>query len=443
MNQQFLDRMKAYLQEEYDAYRQELEKPLYRGVRFNPVKCSIEEGKALSLCTLTPSAICPESFYIPEEIERLGNHPAHLAGLFYMQEPSASSAVEILDVLEEDWVLDLCAAPGGKSTQIAGKLRHTGLLVSNEIESKRAQILLSNLERLGFGECMMTNAHPEVLCKEMAGCFDKVLVDAPCSGEGMFKKHSKAMEDWSIAHVEACAARQKLILESAYQALKQEGILVYSTCTYSMEENEEVVYDLLQKHPDMELLDAGVAFGRPGLAYRDLDVRKLRRILPMDQGEGHFVAKLIKHGEAYQAKLQYLDQARLPSYVTTFLQDQLSCLPSYAMLLQDKVYLKATPFLQLKKTRILRQGILAGEIRKQRLEPHQHFYTAAQLAPYYQRSYDMSDEECQLYLQGNQLNVPAYKGYTLMKWQGYPIAFAKGDGLVLKNKYPKGLRIHG
>lgn len=202
-----------------------------------------------------------------------------------MQEPSASSAVEVLDVQEGDWVLDMCAAPGGKSTQIAAKLQHSGLLVSNEIEAKRAAVLMSNMERLGFSECMITNARPDELAKEMGGWFDKVLVDAPCSGEGMFKKHAKAMDDWSVEHVASCAMRQKLILESAYETLKEEGILVYSTCTYSMEENEEVIYAFLKHHEDMELLDCQVNFGRSGFSYRDLDVTKVRRIFPMDQGK--------------------------------------------------------------------------------------------------------------------------------------------------------------
>lgn len=442
MNQQFLDRMKQYLQDDYNAYIETLDAPMYRGIRINETKCTQEELEQLALCELTPSSICPQSFYIPETVEKLGNHPAHLAGLFYMQEPSASSAVEVLDVAQGDWVLDLCAAPGGKSTQIAAKLAHTGFLVSNEIEGKRAQILLSNMERLGFGECMITNSHPDILCKELSGWFDKVLVDAPCSGEGMFKKHSKAMDDWSVAHVEACAQRQQNILESAYEALKQEGILVYSTCTYSMEENEQVIDTFLQRHPDMELVDPGVTFGRGGIPYGSLDVTQVRRILPMDHGEGHFVAKMIKHGEAKKAKVTVLPTAQLPHYVTSFLKDQLSSLPKYAMQLQDKVYVKQSPFLQLKKTRIIRQGILVGELTKQRIEPHQHFYTAGQLAPFFNRQYDVSEEECRLYLQGNQLAVQGYKGYTLITWHHHPIAFAKGDGTVLKNKYPKGMRLH-
>ena len=441
MKQDFLKRMKEYLKEEYDAYEQSLQEPMYRGLRVNTLKSNIAEVQALALCEMIPSKICEQSFYIPLNITKLGNHPAHLAGLYYMQEPSASSAVEVLDVQQGDWVLDLCAAPGGKSTQIGAKLAHTGFLVSNEIEPKRAQILLSNMERLGICEAMITNAHPDVLCNEMMGCFDRVLVDAPCSGEGMFKKHSKAMEDWSITHVEACGKRQLQILDSAYLALKQGGCIVYSTCTYSIEENEEVIYHFLKQHPDIELVDAGVAFGRKGFAYENIEVDKVRRILPMDKGEGHFVAKMIKHGEQPQANLKTV-QHQVPSFVNTYFQEQLSEVLAYTYVQQDRVYMKQTAFIQLKKTRILRQGILAGEMMKNRFEPHQHFYTAGVLQNRYLQLYDMSEEETIAYLTGLQLNVTGYKGFTALSWHNHPIGFGKGDHTVIKNKYPKGMRIH-
>lgn len=257
----------------------------------------------------------------------------------------------------------------------------------------------------------------------------------------MFKKHSKAMEDWTLEHVCACASRQKLILDSAYEALKQDGILVYSTCTYSMEENEAVIYDFLKQHPDMELLDTGVSFGRPGFLYQDLDSSKVRRILPMDKGEGHFIAKLKKHGMSSRVTLKELGNDKLPPFVELFLKDQLRQRPPYCMILQDKVYMKHTPFIKLKKTRILRQGILVGEMIKNRIEPHQHFYTVSILQNHYLRTYELHEEECRAYLQGNQIMVPGYKGYTCLTWHHHPIAFGKGDGMVIKNKYPKGMRV--
>ena len=443
MKEVFLQRMQQYLGNEYEAYVESLSKPLYRGLRLNTTKTTIQEIMEEKLCTLKPSAICNKAYYIQDEESSLGNHAAHAAGLFYMQEPSASSAVEILGVEKGDWVLVLCAAPGGKTTQIADALAHTGFLVANEIDPKRAQVLLSNMERLGFYECMITNANPKDLTKAMKGCFDKVLVDAPCSGEGMFRKHSKAMEDWSVEHVKACAQRQKHILENAYEALKENGILVYSTCTYAMEENEEVIADFMEKHPDMELLDPCVSFGRCGFPYKDLDSEKLVRILPMDKGEGHFVAKLRKRAAATTVNLKTMKPARLPSFVNDFLTTQRKQSFAYMVEINQKVYVKNTPFLDLKNIRVLRQGMLVGEIVKNRLEPHQHFYVCAKSNDEFYQTYDMSDEECLSYRKGNPLAVVGYKGYVALSWHHHPIAFAKGDGMVLKNKYPKGLRLQG
>ena len=440
MKEQFLQRMKKYLKDEFSMYEQSLQQPLYRGLRVNTAKISVEDFLNLHICTLKLSKICKEAFYLPDDVQGLGNHPAHLAGLYYMQEPSASSVVEVLDVKQGDWVLDLCAAPGGKSTQIAAKLQHTGFLVSNEIDGKRAQILMSNMERLGFSECMITNAHPKQIAEEMSGWFDKVLVDAPCSGEGMFKKHEKAMEDWSLEHVQACAQRQKQVLDSAYATLKEGGILVYSTCTYAMEENEEVVADFLKRYPDMELVDANVTFGRQGFLYEGIDHTKVVRIFPMDEGEGHFVAKFKKKGKQVIHKKKELASIQEP-LLTQFLKQQLGIQPKYVFRIQDKVYMKQTPFLQLKKIPILRQGICCGTIIKQRLEPHQHFYTASLYQDKCLQYCELNDKQVHLFLQGNQLAIPGYKGYTCMRWKGYALGFAKGDGMVLKNKYPKGMRI--
>lgn len=441
MNEIFLERMKNYLKDEYDSYLQTLDEERYRGLRVNTAKISTNDFESLNVCEMSKSDICKESYYIPGNIEKLGNHVFHLAGLFYMQEPSASSAVEILGVKEGDWVLDLCAAPGGKSTQIAAKLKDTGFLVSNEIDHKRANILLSNLERMGVSENMITNAHPEIICQEMKGMFDKVLVDAPCSGEGMFKKHEKAMEDWSEEHVVACSQRQLHILDSAYLTLKENGILVYSTCTYSIEENEHVVYEFLKKYPDMELIDCDVKFGRCGIEYKELDISKVRRILPMDKGEGHFIAKFKRNSPGEKNKLNYLTNDIMPNYVKEFLNKQLVDIPKYCFINKDKIYMKHSPFIQLKKTRILRQGIYIGELVKQRIEPVQHFYVCSSLK--YKNICELTKDECNMFLKGEMLNRSGFKGFVQLTYMGYPIGFGKGDGTVIKNKYPKGLRLKG
>ena len=430
--------MKEMLQDEYEAYVKSLEILMYKGIRKNLLKCN--DTILEKTFSLEPSSFCEEGYYIKNEVS--GNHPFHLAGLFYMQEPSAMSVVTILDPQENDWVLDLCAAPGGKSSQIASRLRNTGLLVSNEIVTSRSQILLSNMERMGVSENMIVNNEPKIICKEFQGCFDKIVVDAPCSGEGMFKKHEKAWQDWSEEHVEACSYRQSQILEEAYLALKEEGILVYSTCTYAIEENEKVIYDFLQNHEDMQLVDCNALFGRAGFAYQDLDVSKVRRVFPMDKGEGHFIAKLKKVGASEKSKLDFEKSAKLESYVHSFFQDQLKDLPLYFYIHNQKVYCKNTPFIKLKKGKVLRQGILCGEMVKNRFEPHHHFYMASSLDPYRKKVIELTKEEVNIFLSGNVVSHACDKGYVALAYEGHILGFGKSDGSVIKNKYPKGLRVN-
>ena len=439
MNQTYLDHIKKLLHDEFDAYVDTLSLPAYRGLRVNPLKVSAKELEKVSPWELEPSSFHAFSYYISRDEKGIGRHPYHIAGLFYLQEPSASGVVDQLNVQPGNWVLDLCAAPGGKSSQLAAGLHHTGLLVSNEIDRKRAMILLSNLERMGVGENIITSSKPDVLCHEMAGCFDRVLVDAPCSGEGMFKINEQAMMDWSMEHVRACAVRQKHILDSAYEALKSGGILVYSTCTYAIEENEAVIDAFLRDHADMELLTIQADFGRPGFDYGMVDGSKVRRIFPMDRGEGHFMAKLIKHGDTHSAVLKTV-HSLLPAEAKAFLKTQLTKLPAYTMMIQDKLYMMEHEPLQLKKTTVLRQGILAGEVVKKRFEPHHHFYMAAQDQPKLLNRYEMNEEECARFLHGDVLPFHQ-RGYYAMCWQGYVLGFAKGDGTYLKNKLPKGLRL--
>lgn len=443
MNEIFLARMKEFLNDEYEAYEQSLSLPAYKGLRVNTSKIRVEDFLKLDIIECRPSKICPQSFYIPSDTSGLGNHPAHLAGLFYMQEPSASSAVEVLDVQPNDWVLDMCSAPGGKSSQIGAKLNHTGFLVSNEIEWKRASILMSNMERLGFSHNMVVSGHPSDIEKEFKACFDKVLVDAPCSGEGMFKKHLNASNDWSVEHVQACAKRQLNILDNAYGCLKEDGILVYSTCTYAPEENEMVVCEFLKRYPDMELIPCGVDFGRSGFKGYGIDENKVCRIFPMDEGEGHFVAKFKKHGSSSQVKLKYEESKKIDPVVTKFLKQQLSIMPKYIYQKEDKVYLSEVAIPKLKKVKVLRAGILLGELVKGRIEPHQHFYVSSYLSPFLLHKVTLDDQQVNDFLRGHPINLAYPKGYVALCYKDYVIGYGKSDGMVIKNKYPKGMRLKG
>ena len=280
MNELFLERMKALLKEDYPAYVESLAMPAFRGFRVNPLKTTPERLFEYFKVKVKPSPFISNGFILEEE-DRLGKSLVHKQGLIYMQEPSASTVVQLLDPKPGEMILDLCAAPGSKSTQIAEYMQQEGTLIVNEIDHKRSQVLLSNIERLGISNAIVTNASPEKLCPVLKNCMDKILVDAPCSGEGMFKKEDEAIKDWSEEHVLACALRQRKILDSAYEALKGGGILVYSTCTYSKEENEETVEYFLDHHPDMELVPIEVNWGRAGMDTK-YPTHLCRRIFPMD-----------------------------------------------------------------------------------------------------------------------------------------------------------------
>ena len=424
MNPDFINRIQSYIPNEMEAFLSSLERPMYRGLRINPKKWQDAQ------ISFPKTPFSNDEYYVNEA---LGNHPYHLAGLFYLQEPSASSAVEILDVQPDDVVLDLCAAPGGKSTQIAAKL-DTGFLVANEFDKKRAQILLSNMERMGVDSMMVLNNEPSQLVSKYAHCFDRILVDAPCSGEGMMKKHDAAMNHWSVEHIQFCAKRQKQILESAYQLLKGNGFMVYSTCTYAKEENEDVMQWFLDTYPDMELVDPNVSFGRPGFMKNTI------RIFPMDKGEGHFVAKLHKKGGPVK-RLPVQKSIAIDSITKTFFMDQLGFIPKYHDQQDDKIYVMDQSFIQTKGLHCLRQGIFAGERIKKRFEPAHAFYMNAKWIHVYKQKTNLSLDEVDAFMHGLEIEHPSQKGYIAVCVDGYPFGFGKSDGKHIKNKIPKGLRL--
>lgn len=435
--QAFNDRMKESLGGEYEAFLACYEQPHLRGLRLNTLKCGEETLRHALPFPMTPAPFSPLSYYVPETAERLGSLPLHHAGAFYVQEPSAASAVTVLDPRPGERVLDLCAAPGGKSTQIAALLAGEGVLWSNEIVRSRANVLLSNMERMGVRNAVVSCCRPDVLCEALAGFFDRVLVDAPCSGEGMFRRDAQAVMEWSPEHVRACSVRQLAILESASQALREGGTLVYSTCTFSPEENEGVVSAFLEKHPDFVLLDTGVSFGRPAA------LPKARRILPMDGGEGHFVARLRRNSEnpcapaphVYQKSCVAADACRqmifreAPAGVPEQIGENLLLLPP------------GLP--QMRGLGVLRAGVLLGTSQK-RVEPAHAAFLAAkpgELCAVLEFAHD--DPQIFAFLHGEELEAPeSYKDYTGVAVDGIVTGFGKCSGGRLKNRYPKGLRNH-
>ena len=323
--EEFLERMEKMLGTEYEAFLKSYEEPRKFGLRVNTAKISVEKFQELAPFHLTPIPWIPNGFYYEREDDP-ARHPFYYAGLYYLQEPSAMTPATVLPVVPGERVLDLCAAPGGKATALGAKLHGEGLLVANDISASRAKALLKNLEVFGIANSYVTNAVPERLAEQFEESFDKILVDAPCSGEGMFRKDLANARIWSLEKVEECAKTQHAIIRSAVSMLRPGGLLLYSTCTFSPEENEQTIASLLAEKPEMELLEIpwyeGFSHGRPELADGNKALTRCVRIFPhkMD-GEGHFLALLRKQraGEepgAYSVALsgceeegRYMEQA--------------------------------------------------------------------------------------------------------------------------------------
>ena len=435
----FLHRMKNLLKDEYEVFLREYEKDPVRGIRFNPLKCSKETFLKCFPFLKEASPYSPFSYIFPEEAGKIGQHPFHHAGAVYSQEPSAAAAVTALAPQPGDMVLDLCAAPGGKSTQIAALLQGKGLIWSNEIVRNRAQVLLSNMERIGVRNGVISSCGPDQLCQGMEGFFDCVLVDAPCSGEGMFRKDSRAVEEWSPEHSASCAVRQRAILESAAKALKPGGRLVYSTCTFAPEENEETVLAFLQGNPSFELLDTGLSGGWPSMG-------KMRRIYPMDGGEGHFIALMKKkEGESflpppYKAGTLSMEKA------ARALWNEIMKTPFPGNVEQGGNFLYILPegLPSYKGFGILRAGVQAFEIKGSRLEPCHHLFMASSPEAVRNRvNFSWNAPETAAFLRGEEIDVSSsLKGWVGVSVEGVMLGFGKASGGKLKNRYPKGLRNH-
>lgn len=444
MNPLFLARMEQLIPDEMDAFLASMEQPLIKGVRISSAKCSPADVHQKLPWLVRPSPFAPNSYYTEESV---GLHPYHIEGLLYMQEPSASAAVTVLNPSSADTVLDLCAAPGSKSTQIAEKVKD-GFLVANEIDPSRAKILLSNLERMGAENIAVTNMDAPTLCRQLPDYFDKVLVDAPCSGEGMMKKHAAALEGWSMDNIHLCAARQKEIVPYAISALKPGGEMVYSTCTYAPEENEQMVAWILENFPEMEQLDPEVDFGRHGIPTPGMDETRVVRIFPMDGGEGHFIARFRKRDDAsaFSGKTAAeLKNQKLPKEAAEFLEENGALHYSNCMVNKSKegsaVSVMNHPFLDFKKGKVLRQGVLLGQLIKNRFEPGHAFYLSAAAADKVIKT-ELSLDQMDAAMHGEPVSAYAPKGFTALCYDGVPFAYGKSIGSRINNKLPKGLRLN-
>jgi len=423
----FLLRIKQQLGEEYEDFLKSLERPRAVALRFNPLK-----GQRPSMAFAgEPVPWEAEGFYY-DPGARPGLHIYHEAGVYYLQEASAMAPVYLLDPQPGEKICDLCAAPGGKTTQIAGRMKGEGFLLCNEINPKRAKILSRNIERMAVANALVTNEHPANLAKKYTAFFDRVLVDAPCSGEGMFRKEEAAVTDWSQETVEMCARRQAEILHSAAAMVRPGGRLVYSTCTFAPEEDEQAVEAFLYAHPEFQPETVEAPWFVPGKngSHRMWPHKLL--------GEGHFAAVLRKT-EGEEMEQDFFEGEKLPAQWNSFAKEMGIRLPDgKAVSFGQNLFWAPADMPDIRKIKVMRPGLELGTVKKDRFEP------AHALALWLKdcktvQSFGADSEEMKAYIHGDV--VPSEKkGWCLVCADGYSIGWGKGDGRVLKNHYPKGLR---
>ena len=423
----FLQRMRTQLGAEYDEFLLSLQRPRAVALRFNPMK-----GRAPKLDFVGERVPWEPMGYYYDPQARPGLHVYHEAGVYYLQEASAMAPVALLDPQPGERVLDLCAAPGGKSTQIAGRMRGEGLLLCNEYSPKRAKILSQNVERLGIANAIVTNETPLSLSRRLPDFFDRVLVDAPCSGEGMFRKEEAAVTDWSPETVEMCARRQDEILDCAAGLVKPGGRLVYSTCTFAPQEDEEAVLRFLDAHPDFapEPVEAPW-FAESGPAMYRLWPHKLL-------GEGHFASVLRRMG---QLENHYAPPSgeKLPrSWEDFAVELGIQLPPGRGIFFGQTLYWAPAGMPDIEGLRVLRPGLELGTVKKDRFEPA-HALALWLKECTRQASYPADSAEIRSFLHGDVIPCPE-KGWCLVKTGDFSLGWGKGDGRQLKNHYPKGLR---
>ena len=467
----FLAEMEKLLGEEYPAYLESFEQPAASGIRLNTGRVDAEEWSRRSPFSGEPVPWTENGFYV-SEADRPARDPYYYAGLYYIQEPSAMTPAALLPVEPGDRVLDLCAAPGGKSTELGAKLRGTGLLFANDISNSRAKALLKNLELFGLPGICVSSEDPEKLAARMPEYFDKILVDAPCSGEGMFRRDESMIRDWVTKGPAWYAPIQGRLIRQAADMLRPGGVMVYSTCTFSPREDEETVRGLLEERPEMELVPIPLF---PGAAD-GFGLSGCLRLFPHRlRGEGHFVAMLRKKGEKGESapgnrggKSKRGDRIALDGEAEKLfdvLLEILACSlgrlsggkPSVSTLRErlyardGAVYLLPEEIPDLGGIRFLRTGLLLGETKKGRFEPSQPLAMVLdpKAVPAVAGSavrvldLDRGDQRVIRYLKGETILLDPgenARGWILVCVDGFPLGWARGNGGSLKNKYYPGWR---
>lgn len=450
----FLQKMNGLLGSSYSDYIASLSNPPHFGIRINETK-EISDSLAERLpWLLEPIPWIKNGFYY-ESGEKPSRHPYYYAGLYYLQEPSAMTPANLLPITPGDCVLDLCAAPGGKSTELAAKLNGKGMLLSNDISNSRAKALLKNLELFGMEPILVSSETPEKLSGHFTGFFDKILVDAPCSGEGMFRRDPAMVKSYREKGPSYYAAIQKNIMEHAVQMLKPDGLLLYSTCTFDLEENEGTIDYILNTFPEMELVDLEKKENfHPGIGLTECV-----RLYPHKiKGEGHFIALMHKKEEKVSERERRLSnhmeqtKDRIPESLNVFLKLVNKTFDEQRLYIKNNmIYYLPEPLLKdsrkyLEGLRYLRTGLLLGEFKKDRFEPSQAFAMSLKKNEFANViDFSSEDERVIRYLKGETIRFTEHEeheksGWHLVCTDGFPLGWAKKNNDSLKNKYYPGWR---
>lgn len=445
----FENRMKNLLGDEFEAYKNSLEEEPVRSFRVNTDKISLEDFNKINIFNTEKIPYSPTGFYF--DYEKIGNHPYHHAGMFYVQEPGAMAPAECID-LEEDWLcLDMCSAPGGKSTQLRNKLGENGILVSNEIIPSRCKILTSNVERLGLKNVITTCMDSERLARFYPKTFDFIMVDAPCSGEGMFRKEQIAIDEWSKENVEKCAIRQKEILENASKCLKNGGYIVYATCTFSLEENEMLIDEFLSNHPEFELLRVNEEVEKntsDGIFFDGCkceNITSTRRVYPhKNKGEGQFMALLHNTDPEAQSKFSKnlkSSNVKIDKIVFDFLDGVLTTYDKACVKMNNDTPIYFNGDFDTTKATVYMKGVTIGEIKKNYIQPHHQFFMA--MGESFKRKIEFTSEsdEIKKYLHGEEFDTACENGWAVVTVNGCSLGGVKVVNGRAKNHYPKGLRL--
>lgn len=443
----YKNRMTSLLGEEFADYEKALNETPVKGFRVNTEKISLEDFEKINIFGSEKIPYVKGGYYL--DYEKAGNHPYHHAGMIYIQEPGAMAPAECVDI-DPDWkILDMCAAPGGKSTQLKNKLSDKGIIVSNEIVSSRCKILTGNFERLGLRNAVTTCMDTGKLAKLYPDTFDLIMVDAPCSGEGMFRKEEVAIDEWSEENVKMCASRQAEILDNAVRCLRNGGYIIYATCTFSLEENEMTVDSFLSRHEDFELVrvkkeveDATA----DGIFFDDCQTENInfaRRFYPhKSKGEGQFMAVLHNKYDStplYPAVKPKKD--KIDKVVTDFLDSVLTSYDESNVLMYNSNPVYFTPDFPVDKGTAFACGVTIGEIRKNYIQPHHQFFMA--MGHKFKRKIELSpdSDEIKKYLHGEEIQVDCEGGWAVITTSGCTVGGVKVVSGRAKNHYPKGLRL--